>query len=102
MSLLKSTSLLLGSSVFLGTLFLGACATVEQPVQPWQRILEVARIAPPEAYEEVESGKALLVCAYSDEEICRKMLLKGAISLRAFESRLPGLRKDQPIIFYCG
>jgi hypothetical protein len=54
-----------------------------------------------EAHERVASGKALLVCAYRDERVCRKVQLEGSISLREFEGRLPKLPRDQEIIFYC-
>ncbi len=54
-----------------------------------------------EAHERVTSGKALLVCAYRDEEACRKVQLEGSISLTRLESKRPGLPKDQEIIFYC-
>jgi hypothetical protein len=54
-----------------------------------------------EAHEKTASGKALLVCAYADEEACRKMQLEGSISLVEFESRLSTLPVDQEIVFYC-
>jgi hypothetical protein len=54
-----------------------------------------------EAHERVASGKALPVCAYRDERVCRKVQLEGSISLREFEARLPKLSRDQEIIFYC-
>lgn len=88
-------------SMSIGILFIHACAMIEQPVQPWNKILEVARISPHDAHREVESGGALLVCAYNDEATCCRMLLQGAISLKVFESRLPEFTKDQLIIFYC-
>ena len=59
------------------------------------------RISAKEAHERVGSGKALLVCAYRDEEACRKVQLEGSISLAQFESKKPGLPKDREIIFYC-
>ncbi len=59
------------------------------------------RISAHDAYEQVKSGKALLVCAYEKEQECRDIMLEGAITLKAFEEKLPELRKDQPIIFYC-
>jgi hypothetical protein len=62
---------------------------------------EQMQISAVEAHKRVTSGKALLVCAYRDEEACRKVQLEGSISLSRFESRLPGLPKDQEIIFYC-
>jgi hypothetical protein len=60
-----------------------------------------ARVTPQEIYPRVQAGQALLVCAYADEAKCRSMQLEGAISLREFQSRLPGLPKDQEIVFFC-
>ncbi len=54
-----------------------------------------------EAHERVTSGRALLVCAYRDEEDCRKVQLEGSISLVQLESKRAGLPKDQELIFYC-
>jgi hypothetical protein len=59
------------------------------------------QISAKEAHERVASGKALLVCAYRDEEACRKVQLEGSILLTQLESKRPGLSKDQEIIFYC-
>jgi hypothetical protein len=63
--------------------------------------MEPIRITPTEAYKQVRAGSALLVCAYLDEGVCKDIMLEGAISLAAFEKKLPGLKKDQGIIFYC-
>jgi hypothetical protein len=63
---------------------------------------EPERITAVEVYSKLKSGKALLVCAYEDEEKFKKLRLEGAISFNAFQSRLPSLSKDQEIIFYCG
>jgi hypothetical protein len=60
-----------------------------------------ARVTPQEIYARVQAGQALLVCAYADEAKCRSMQLEGTISLREFQSRLPGLPKDQEIVFFC-
>jgi hypothetical protein len=62
---------------------------------------ERMQISAVEAHERVTSGKALLVCAYRDDDACRKVLLEGSISLSRLESKRPGLSKDQEIIFYC-
>ena len=62
---------------------------------------EQMEISAGEAHERVASGKALLVCAYRDERVCRKVQLEGSMSLREFEARLPKLPRDQEIIFYC-
>jgi rhodanese-related sulfurtransferase len=62
---------------------------------------EPIRVIPEETRRKVESGAALLVCAYDDEEKFRNMRLEGAISLSELESKLPSLSKGQEIIFYC-
>ena len=62
---------------------------------------EAERITPEEAYSEVKSGRAILVCAYNDDEAFKKNKLEGAISYGEFSSRIPGIPKDQKIIFYC-
>jgi hypothetical protein len=61
---------------------------------------EPVRILPEEARKKLLSNKAILVCAYEEEEKCRKMHLEGAISLRTFKERAPSLSKEQEIIFY--
>lgn len=62
---------------------------------------EPIRISPEEVRRQVTSGSALLVCAYEDEEKCKKLHLEGSISLTEFKSKLSALAKDQEIIFYC-
>jgi hypothetical protein len=61
----------------------------------------VMRVTPEETNNKVESGKALLACAYNDDAKFRRMQLKGAISLSELESKLESLPKSQEIIFYC-
>ena len=51
--------------------------------------------------EKTRSGAALLVCAYDDEDKFTSMHLEGAIGWQEFQSKLPGLSKEQEIIFYC-
>jgi hypothetical protein len=63
--------------------------------------MEPTRISPEDAHERLESGEALLVCAYPDEEMCRTMNLQGSISLRDFESMISSQSKAQEIVFYC-
>jgi hypothetical protein len=62
---------------------------------------EALRIGLEQARQKVQSGSALLVCAYDDDEVFRQMHLEGAISLSEFRSRLPSLSKTQDIVFYC-
>lgn len=58
-------------------------------------------ISAAEPHQDVTSGKAFLVCAYRDEDPCRKVQPEGSIWLARLESKRPGLSKDQEIIFYC-
>jgi hypothetical protein len=60
----------------------------------------ITRLSPSKVREKSRSGKALLICAYPDEEKFRSMQLEGAISLEEFQSRISSLPKDQEIIFY--
>jgi hypothetical protein len=64
-------------------------------------IIDAPRISPQDAYRQLTSGQAILVCAFANETTCRTMMIERAITLKEFESRLPGVNKDQPIIFYC-
>jgi hypothetical protein len=63
---------------------------------------EIPRIEVQEARRRVAAGRALLVCAYDDEEKCRQLALEGAISLARFRSLLPTLPQNRGLIFYCG
>ena len=62
---------------------------------------DVERISPDEARRKTQSGQALLVCAYEDEDKCRRMNLQGAIPLRELREKLPTLPRDRELIFYC-
>ncbi len=63
---------------------------------------EVERVAVQDARRELSNGRALLVCAYEDEQKCGQMLAEGAITMGQLQSRLGGLPKGQELIFYCG
>jgi hypothetical protein len=65
-----------------------------------RRMMEPKRVTAKEVYDNLKSGKALLVCAYEDEMKFKAMQLEGAISLNEFKSKLPSLAKDQEIVFY--
>ena len=56
-------------------------------------------IDPTQAREKVQRGDARLVCAYDDEDKCRRLLLDGAISLGELKRAKPS--KDEELIFYC-
>jgi len=53
------------------------------------------------AREDVQSGNAVLVCAYDSDEKFKKAGLEGAISLEEFKQQADALAKDREIIFYC-
>jgi hypothetical protein len=59
------------------------------------------RIGAQEARRHVESGDALLVCAYDSDEKFQQNRLEGAISLNEFRSRADSTPKHQEIVFYC-
>ena len=63
--------------------------------------MPVPRISPEETRKKVQTGAALLVCAYPDPEKFDKVHLEGALSRQDFESRVDSLPKDAEIIFYC-
>jgi hypothetical protein len=62
---------------------------------------EVARISAEDARRKVQSGQALLVCAYEDEAKCGSMRLEGAMTLAEFKREMASLPKDREIILYC-
>jgi hypothetical protein len=62
---------------------------------------DVSRISVEEARRKVAAGEALLVCAYDDEEKCKKINLQGSITMAQFTSRVGALPKNQEVIFYC-
>ena len=103
--------------VMLVGLTLWACAQHEAPVSPArppspEPVMarkapvgpidpgSVERVAPEAARSRVQTGQALLVCAYGDER-CAQIQLEGAITFSALEARLPQLPKAQEIIVYC-
>jgi hypothetical protein len=62
---------------------------------------QIERIEVEDARRRVRSGKALLVCAYPDEQKCEKVRLEDAISLGELEARSESVPKDRELIFYC-
>jgi len=54
-----------------------------------------------QAHKDVESGNALLVCAYESDEKFHNNALKAAISLNDFRQKENDLDKDVEILFYC-
>lgn len=64
-------------------------------------MVETPRVRPDEIRDRVQSGQALLVCAYDDDEKFKALHLEKALSLRQFKELQPSLRKDTELIFYC-
>jgi hypothetical protein len=62
---------------------------------------EVPRISVEEARQEVQSGQAVLVCAYDDESKCGRIRLEGAITMGDLRQMLPSLPNEREIILYC-
>lgn len=60
---------------------------------------QAQRIDVDPARRKVESGEALLVCAYDDEEKYRDNELDRSISLDQLRSR--SVDRNQEIVFYC-
>ena len=59
------------------------------------------RVPPEEILGKVQSGDALLVCAYDDDEKFKSLHLEKALSLRQFHEIESSLPKSKEIIFYC-
>lgn len=57
------------------------------------------RIDAERARERVETGDALLVCAYDDEGKCRDLEVNDAITLAELRSR--EVANDREIVFFC-
>jgi hypothetical protein len=63
---------------------------------------DIKRVTPEDVRPRMREPEGpLLVCAYEDEDKCRGMRLDGALTLREFQDRLPTIRKDREIAFYC-
>lgn len=62
---------------------------------------ETPRVRPEEILGRVQSGEALLVCAYDDDEKFRTLHLEKALSLRQFQEVQPSLPKNKELVFYC-
>jgi hypothetical protein len=63
--------------------------------------MSAQRLDPGEARRDVDSGDALLVCAYDDEEKCQNYALPNALLLSELSAREKTLSNDREIIFYC-
>ena len=63
---------------------------------------DVERISVQDAHANVQAGKALLVCAYADEEKCKRLAIEGSITYGTFQQRASSLDRNMEVIFYCG
>ena len=62
---------------------------------------DIERIDVTTARRRTESGDALLVCAYDDDEKCGRFALDGAIFMSELRRRTKSLDRDRELIFYC-
>ncbi len=62
---------------------------------------DISRVSAAEIRDRVQSGEALLVCAYSSDEKFNVHHLEGALSFSEFETMVPTLSKTKELIFYC-
>jgi hypothetical protein len=58
------------------------------------------RISAEEVRSKLQSGKALLVCAYESDAKFRDTALERAISFSEFEKRKASLPRDVELVFY--
>jgi hypothetical protein len=65
------------------------------------RMPDVSRINVLEARQKTMAGKAMLVCAYEEDEKCNQVALEGSIPLTQFQTRVASLPKEQELIFFC-
>ena len=62
---------------------------------------DVARVSAVEIRDRVQTGDALLVCAYDSDDKFASFRLEGAISFSEFQPMVPTLAKDKELVFYC-
>jgi hypothetical protein len=61
----------------------------------------IARVTATEIRPRVQSGDALLVCAYESDEKFKAYHLEGALSLSQFQTMVPTLAQEKELVFYC-
>jgi predicted peroxiredoxin len=60
------------------------------------------RVSVAEARVRLSSSDALVVCAYEDEEVCKKVRLAGALTFNELKAMAASLSTARELIFYCG
>jgi hypothetical protein len=98
----RSTEFAFLSLSMLALLLLGACCPRWLPPPRMDDYVGPGRISAAAACQRVRSGEAVLVCAYADDEQCRRVYIEDAITLSEFESDLMYIPPEKQIIFYCG
>jgi hypothetical protein len=58
------------------------------------------RVSAEEVHSKLQSGQALLVCAYESDTKFRHTALDGALPFSEFERRKSSLPRDLEIVFY--
>jgi hypothetical protein len=58
------------------------------------------RVSVQDVHSKLQSGQALLVCAYESDVKFRQAALEGAISFSEFQSRKASLPRDVELVFY--
>ena len=61
---------------------------------------DIERITPERVREKIQSGDALLVCAYDDDDKFERTRLDGSIALSEFRSGISAVPKDREIVFF--
>ncbi len=59
------------------------------------------RVSATEIRRRVQSGDALLVCAYESDEKFKAHHLEGAVSYNEFQAIIPKLTKAKELVFFC-
>jgi len=90
----------IGVSVALLALVWTGCARYDGAYHRARLPSEITRISPQRTRKLVQTGKALLVCAYADELSFGAVGLEGAISLQTFTKRHPTFPRNRLVIFY--
>ena len=62
---------------------------------------DIPRVTAAEIRDRVQSGDALLVCAYNSDEKFNANHLQGAVSSAEFQTMVPNLAKNKELVFYC-
>lgn len=58
------------------------------------------RVSAQHVHDQLQSGNALLVCAYESDAKFQQTALEGAIAFSEFQRRKASLSRDMEIVFY--